>query len=34
MSKEERMRAAAGKHKDTEIKPGAFDPKARLEEVA
>src|SRR5262249_30241147 len=34
MSKEERMRAAAGKLKYTEIKPGAFDPKARLAEVA
>jgi predicted TIM-barrel fold metal-dependent hydrolase len=34
MSKEERMRAAAGKLKYTEIKPGAFDPKARLQEVA
>lgn len=34
MSKEERMRAAAGKLKYTQIKPGAFDPKARLEEVA
>ena len=28
------MRAAAGKLKYSEIKPGAFDPKARLEEVA
>ena len=34
MSKEERLRAAAGKLKYTEIKPGAFDPKARLAEVA
>jgi predicted TIM-barrel fold metal-dependent hydrolase len=34
MSKEERLRAAAGKLKYTEIKPGAFDPRARLEEVA
>ncbi len=34
MSKEDRLRAAAGKLKYTEIKPGAFNPKARLEEVA
>src|SRR5512144_419228 len=34
MSREERMRAAAGKLKYSEIKPGAFDPKARLAEVA
>ncbi len=34
MSKEERLRAAAGKLKYSEIKPGAFDPKARLAEVA
>jgi len=34
MSKEERLRAAAGKLRYSEIKPGAFDPKARLEEVS
>jgi uncharacterized protein len=34
MSTEERMRAAAGKLKYTAITPGAFDPQARLAEVA
>src|SRR6185295_18506283 len=34
MSREDRMRAAAGKLKYTEIKPGAFNAKARLEEIA
>jgi len=34
MSKEDRMRAASGQLKYSEIKPGAFNAKARLEEIA